>query len=234
MKKYLSLICLILVTMSIILLHEDGYYVRSTGNGVESTLIEKHIVVIDVGHGGFDPGKVGVNGELEKDINLSIALKLKKFLELNDCEVILTRETDTGLYNASDSNKKKGDMKKRVQIIEEASPDIAISIHQNSFTQESSKGAQVFYHISSKEGQKLAEILQEQLKVSLKDGNHRMAKSNDSYYMLKQSNCPLVIVECGFLSNYGEAKLLSEDTYQEKIAWAIHLGVMNYLYNHKN
>ena len=205
----------------------------SAQESVSKSTIKKFVVVIDAGHGGFDPGKVGVNGELEKDINLSIAQKLKKFLELNDCEVIMTRETDEGLYSASDSNKKSADMKKRVEIIRETNPDIAISIHQNSFTQESSKGAQVFYHVDSKEGKEMAEIIQDQLKKSLNDGNRRVAKSNDTYYMLKKSICPLVIVECGFLSNYAESKLLMEETYQEKVAWGIHLGVMNYLNNHQ-
>lgn len=229
MKKYLSFICLILVAMSVFLLRKENSYVTSGQESANKSTIKKFVVVIDAGHGGFDPGKVGVNGELEKNINLSIAQKLKEFLELNDCEVVMTRATDEGLYSASDSNKKSADMKKRVDIIRETTPDIAISIHQNSFTKESSKGAQVFYHVDSKEGKELAESIQEQLKKTLNDGNRRVAKSNDSYFMLKKSVCPLVIVECGFLSNYTEAKLLMEDAYQEKIAWSIHLGVMNYL-----
>ena len=232
MKKYLSFICLILVAMSVFLLREEKSYVTSVQENASKSTIKKFVVVIDAGHGGFDPGKVGVNGELEKNINLNIAKKLKEFLELNDCEVVMTRETDEGLYSASDSNKKSADMKKRVDIIKETTPDIAISIHQNSFTQESSKGAQVFYHVDSEEGKELAQIIQEQLKKTLKDGNRRVAKSNDTYYMLKKSICPLVIVECGFLSNHTEAKLLMDEGYQEKIAWSLHLGVMNYLNNH--
>lgn len=232
MKKYFSFICLVLVAVAIFLLRkEDGFISSSQKEAMQST-IKKYVVAIDAGHGGFDPGKIGIKGDLEKDINLSIALKLKTLLEMNDCEVIMTRQTDTGLYDAGDSNKKASDMRKRVEIITQANPDIAISIHQNSFTQESIKGAQVFYHINSSEGKELADIIQEELKNTLNDGNHRVAKSNDTYYMLKKSNCPLVIVECGFLSNYKESELLVNEEYQEKVAWAIHLGIMNYL-NHQ-
>ena len=192
-------------------------------------LIPKCTIVIDAGHGGFDPGKVGVNNALEKEINLAIAEKLKVLLEQNDVQVIMTRETDEGLYQESDSNKKNADLKKRVEIINSSDAVIAVSIHQNSFPQESSKGAQVFYHSKSQEGKILSEIIQEQIKESIGDGNHRVAKSNESYYMLKKTEIPLVIVECGFLSNWKEAELLVDDTYQAKMAWAIHLGIMNYI-----
>ncbi|WP_310604416.1 N-acetylmuramoyl-L-alanine amidase [Anaerosporobacter sp.] len=192
-------------------------------------LIPKCTVIIDAGHGGFDPGKIGVNNAKEKDINLLIALKLEKLLEQNDITVIMTRETDEGLYQASDSNKKNADLKKRVEIINSSDAVIAVSIHQNSFSEESSSGAQVFYHNKSPEGKILAEIIQEQVKETINDGNHRVAKSNESYYMLKKTECPLVIVECGFLSNWREAELLVSEKYQDKMAWAIHLGIMNYL-----
>ena len=192
-------------------------------------LIPKCTIIIDAGHGGFDPGKVGTNNAREKDINLVIAKKLQALLEQNDITVIMTREDDNGLYQESDSNKKNADLKKRVEIINSSDAVIAVSIHQNSFPEESQKGAQVFYHQKSPEGKILAEIIQEQIKETIGDGNHRVAKSNDSYYMLKKTECPLVIVECGFLSNRKEAELLVDDTYQDKMAWAIHLGIMNYL-----
>jgi N-acetylmuramoyl-L-alanine amidase len=197
--------------------------------GSIKTTATKYTVVLDAGHGGVDPGKVGVNDALEKDINLSIVLKLQRLLEENDVNVIMIRTDDNGLYQMSDSNKKNADLRKRVEIINTSGADIAISIHQNSFQEESSKGAQVFYHSSSAEGKELANILQEQIKETIGDGNHRVAKANESYYMLKKTQCPLVIVECGFLSNWTEAKLLCDENYQEKMAWAIHLGIMSYL-----
>lgn len=197
----------------------------------ENSLIPKCTIVIDAGHGGFDPGKIGVNDALEKDINLAIAKKLKKILEQNDIEIIMIRETDEGLYQESDSNKKSADLKKRVEIINSSSACLAVSIHQNSFPEEKYKGAQVFYHNKSSEGKICAEIVQKHLKETLQDGNHRFAKPNESYYMLKKTDCPLIIVECGFLSNWEEAKLLASEEYQDRLAWAIHLGILDYL-NH--
>ena len=188
-------------------------------------------VVIDAGHGGFDPGKVGINKILEKDINLSIAVKLKKLLAFHGINVIMTRDEDVDLSPGSGSaqERKQKDMKERVKIINSGAAVFGISIHQNSFTQSSIKGAQVFYYHDSGAGKILAETLQDYLKETLNDGNHRLAMANNTYYLLKESKCPLVIVECGFLSNPGEAKKLCDDEYQNKVAWAIHLGVLNYL-----
>lgn len=190
-------------------------------------------VVIDAGHGGIDPGKVGVNDALEKDINLSIAMKLKKYLEQQDIRVIMTREKDMGLYEESDSNKKVRDMKNRLAIMEEIKPELVISIHQNSYPEESVSGMQVFYYETSTEGKQLAEIMQQTMIESLKPQKERTAKANDTYYLLKKTSAPIVIVECGFLSNHTEAKLLVSSDYQEKMAWAIHMGVLRYLNHNK-
>ncbi|WP_271713832.1 N-acetylmuramoyl-L-alanine amidase CwlD [Anaeromicropila herbilytica] len=225
-KKYFNVVFLGLVIIAFICFSKKGLFVM---NLIPDNDVNKVTVYLDAGHGGFDPGKVGVNQALEKDINLSITLKLKAFLEQNGINVIMTREDDRGLYQESDTNKKMADLKKRVELINESDAVIAVSIHQNSFPQENVKGAQVFYHQLSAEGKELAEILQEQIKQSIADGNKRVAKPNDSYYMLKKSRCPLVIVECGFLSNYTEASLLCDEGYQTKMAWAIQTGIMSYL-----
>lgn len=187
-------------------------------------------VVIDAGHGGSDPGKVGINNQLEKDINLEIAGILKRFLQAEDIKVVMTREGDGGLYDENASNKKVQDMKKRLEIIENAEPVLVVSIHQNSYHEEYVKGAQVFYYATSTSSKQLAEIIQEELK-SLDPENHREAKGNDSYFLLKKTSRPIVIVECGFLSNREEAEKLSSEVYQEKIAWNIHMGIMKYLNN---
>ena len=186
-------------------------------------------VVIDPGHGGFDPGKVGCDGTLEKDINLEIALQLKEILETEKITVLMTREEDKAVGSKEGEVSKKQDMSARVELINTSEADLAVSIHQNSFTEESSKGAQVFYHTGSTEGAALARLIQEEIKCVLQDGNHRMEKSDNSYYMLKKTSCPLVIVECGFLSNYEETALLKEETYQKKIAEGIAGGIIKYL-----
>lgn len=197
--------------------------------GAEKPGGEKLCVVIDAGHGGSDPGKIGINDALEKDINLSIALIVKQFLEANDVSVVLTRDTDDGLYDADASNKKVQDMKRRVNIIDEKEPQVTVSIHQNSYPEEYVHGAQVFYYTTSTEGKRLAQILQNSLVRRLDPGNTRQIKSNDSYYLLKKTTSPIVIVECGFLSNAEEAKRLCDPLYQERVAWAIHMGVLQYL-----
>lgn len=187
-------------------------------------------VVLDAGHGGDDPGKVGINGALEKDLNLEIALLVKKYLEMDDIRVVMTRETADGLYDAKASNKKVQDMKQRIRMIEEAAPVVTVSIHQNSYHEEYVHGAQVFYYTGSSEGKKLAEKIQNRLIVGVDPENTRQVKANDSYYLLKKTQTPIVIVECGFLSNQAEAEKLCAKEYQEKLAWEIHLGILQYLH----
>lgn len=189
----------------------------------------KQVIVIDAGHGGSDPGKIGINKALEKDVNLSIVLKLKEELEKKGYQIILTRETDAGLYQETDTNKKQADMKKRCEIIEESKCVLAVSIHQNSFQTEDISGPQVFYFTTSDEGKKVASILQTKLIEWLKPEKERVEKANDTYYLLKKVSCPIVIVECGFLSNHTEAELLVTEEYQKKVAEAVCEGIDEYL-----
>ena len=202
-------------------------------SGEEEKDGKKIVIVLDAGHGGVDPGKVGVKGELEKDINLQIVMKLKEELEKDDdlnVEVILTRTDDTGHYKESDSNKKRADMKKRIEIIEEAAPDFVISIHQNSYHSSKVMGAQVFYYEKSAKGKVLAGKIQGCLVKELAGENKgRVEKANDNYYLITNVECPAVIVECGFLSNEDEAKQLVDDDYQGKIAKTIVDGIKEYL-----
>jgi len=187
------------------------------------------VVVLDSGHGGKDPGKIGVNGALEKDINLQIAMRLKSLLEQNDVLVVMTREEDKDLASENASNRKNEDLKARVELLKETEPVLMVSIHQNSFPEADVDGAQVFYYSGSEEGKLLGNMVQESLKQEIDDGNHRVAKANKDYYLLKKSVCPAVIVECGFLSNAQEAALLVTEEYQERLAFAIHLGILEYI-----
>ncbi len=226
-NKLLSLIMGVLLLVSMLFVgREAARYV--TGQNVEVGEGEP-CVVIDAGHGGDDPGKVGVNGAEEKDINLQIALLVKTFLEQNDINVVMTREDNDGLYDRSVSNKKVQDMKNRIALIDETDPEIVVSIHQNSYPEEYVHGAQVFYYSGSSEGKKLAESLQAQLVERVDPDNTRQIKANDSYYLLKKTSVPIVIVECGFLSNQEEAQKLVTEEYQERTAWAIHMGILQYL-----
>ena len=190
---------------------------------------KKYIVCVDPGHGGTDPGKVGINGQLEKDINLAIAKKLKTYLEASDVTVVLTRDKDMGLYSSGDAHKKMADMRKRCQLIGEAKPDLVISIHQNSYHEEAIRGGQVFYYKTSVRGKQLAQILQERFDYVLGDANKRQAKANDNYYLLLHVKEPIVIAECGFLSNREEAEKLETKEYQDRLAWTLHMGIMEYL-----
>lgn len=216
----LSLILVILIWQS---RTEEQEALNQTAEGT------KAVVMIDPGHGGFDPGKVGTKETLEKDINLAIAKKVEKLLSDSGYVVSMTRTEDVALCRGDESSKKLADMKNRVALIEKTSPALTVSIHQNSFSA-GTKGAQIFYYTGSEEGKKLANILQNSIRDAVGDDNHRVEKANDSYYMLRKVSCPLVIVECGFLSNPEEEALLCDEKYQEKMARGICEGIEKFLY----
>ena len=174
---------------------------------------------------------IGADGLEEKGINLAISLLLKSELETRDVEVVLTRETEDGLYDAHASNKKVQDMKRRIEIIEKTDPVLTVSIHQNSYQQDASvHGPQVFYYESSVEGKKLAEAVQSSLNEKLEIDRPREIKGNTSYYLLKRSPGTLVIVECGFLTNPEEARKLQTEVYQQRVAAAVADGIDTYLH----
>lgn len=187
-----------------------------------ATPITNRVVIIDAGHGGGDPGAIGGSGVVEKDINLNIALKLQQFIQESGGIALMTRVEDEML-----SGNKRDDMKIRKKLREENSGDIFISIHLNSFPQESCKGAQTFY-ANDEESKLLAEKLQKNMVKYLDEDNSRIAKKLTDVYLLKNVNIPSVIVECGFLSNSKEEKLLSDEEYQSKIAFSIYSGICEY------
>lgn len=224
MKKYIleiGMTCMLLV--SVFFLSREAAIVS---NG---KVQEKKVIVVDAGHGGEDPGMIGIGGLEEKGVNLSIAKRLETILEKAGFAVVMTRKEDKGIYETEEKNKKVQDMRNRISLIEKVKPILAVSIHQNSYTQAEVKGPQVFYYEHSEEGRLLAEKIQESLNTGLSVQRPRKAKGNTSYFLLKRSPCVLNIVECGFLTNPEEADLLQTEEYQEKAAQAVAKGILQYL-----
>ena len=179
-------------------------------------------VILDAGHGGIDVGKTGVNGEKEKDINLEISKKIKKFLSDSNVTVKMTREGDERLADSQ-----REDLKARTDIMNGGAL-LAVSIHQNSYRDPAVSGAQVFYYTDSEEGRTAAGMIQAELNALAPD-NEKEIRANDSYYILKNTRIPTVIVECGFLSSYTEAEKLADDEYQNRIAEAVSEGILQYI-----
>ena len=184
-------------------------------------------IVIDAGHGGVDAGVRGkISGEKESDINLSIAKHLKGYLSGAGFNAVMTRTTQGGLYGTSTKGFKMRDMKKRKQVIEESSADMVVSIHQNFCPLPSKRGSHVFFDKTSEAGKLLADSIQHSLNVlNGADGNTSLA---GDYYMLKCTQNPSVIVECGFLSNSEDERLLCTDEYRKNIAYAVFRGIVAY------
>lgn len=220
MRKKIELILVMLTLAGLVMVS------KKLEKYVNSDKVEKkgYTVVLDAGHGSSDSGKVGINGVLEKDINLSISKKTKKYLEEKGICVIMTRNKDESLAEGENGNRKVQDMKARVKRINDTKPDLAVSIHQNSYHEESIHGAQVFYYEHSESGEKDARILQEAL-LAVDPDNTRQVKANTTYYLLKHTEVPILIVECGFLSNQEEAEKLASEDYQKEIAKAIANGI---------
>lgn len=185
-------------------------------------LSDKTQVILDAGHGGIDVGKTGVNGEKEKDINLEISKKIKRFLFDSNVTVKMTREGDERLADSQ-----REDLKARTDIMNGGAL-LAVSIHQNSYRDPAVSGAQVFYYTDSEEGRTAAGMIQAELNALAPD-NEKEIRANDSYYILKNTRIPTVIVECGFLSSYTEAEKLADDEYQNRIAEAVSEGILQYI-----
>ncbi|MGM0524403.1 MAG: N-acetylmuramoyl-L-alanine amidase [Bacillota bacterium] len=187
-------------------------------------------VVIDPGHGGMDAG-ASYQDILEKDLALSISLKLRDYFELQGAEVTLTREGDYDLSKPSDTSvreKRRSDIYKRVKIIEDQVPDLVVSVHLNAIEESVWRGAQTFYYPTNTEGEELATAIQSSLIKRLKNTT-REIQAIQGVYLLKQVTAPMALVEVGFLSNEKERALLLSEDYQEKVARSIFYGMINYL-----
>lgn len=191
-------------------------------------------VVLDAGHGDFDSGAIGVDGTLEKDINLQIALKTENLLKLNGIKVIMIRDTDSALNDdetAAIRQKKIQDTHNRMNIINKNSDAIFVSIHQNKYPLSSITGTQVFYSKNNPKSSELAQSVQSSVAANMQKNNTRHIKpSGTEIYLLYYSQTPSILVECGFVSNSNELKKLKSDGYQKKMAVCIVNGILNYFY----
>lgn len=193
---------------------------------------KKGTVVVDAGHGGEDGGATGVHGELEKDINLAIALELQRLLEQHQFQVVMVRDWDTDLADQNlptVAQRKRSDLRQRLRLVEESGGCVLLSIHQNFFTESQYSGAQVFYSANDPRSETLAEAIRASITETLQPENTRQNKVGEGVYLLEQCQVPAVLVECGFLSNPEEAAALADPDYQKRMAQAIYNGLVRYL-----
>ena len=215
-KLLLPLLFLLIFTTVFFLHKSEGLPSFSVKN--------RFCVVLDAGHGSPDGGAVGVNGTQEKDINLDVVLKLREILESRGLKVILTRESDSGIFdsNAETIHEKKiSDMKRRLDIINNSNADLFISVHMNSFTDSISNGLHVFYSRNHPQAEETAIRIQEKISALTGAKTHAVKTASESLYLMKNPVPPSILVECGFLSNPQEETLLNDENYRAKIAFAI-------------
>lgn len=224
MKAMVIDIALVVLGTAVIVTTAFGVTERRSAAAKPST--SPH-VLIDAGHGGEDGGAEGADGTLEKDINLAIALPLGDLLRVMGYTVSHTRMADTMVNAEGDTlrERKVSDIKNRLSMIQQA--DMTVSIHQNKFPQTQYSGAQVFYGTGSTESQELATTIRAAILTLLQPKNTReLKKSDGSVYLLKHATQPLVLVECGFLSNEAERERLKTREYQLQMAFAVAAGVL--------
>ena len=214
---FISALCLIL-TLGVIILPSITTSVRPKG---------EFTIVIDAGHGGRDGGSIGVNGSVEKNLNLDYAKSLQKILSKAGVNVIMTRSNDKGLYSDNASNKKLSDMRKRRDIINNSTPDLVISIHMNSFPLDSCVGAKTFYQIGSDTSFNAAKSIQNSLNYYIENASNTVSAGD--YYILNCTKYTSVLIECGFVSSPKEEQLLNNDTYREEFVYSVYRGIMLYL-----
>lgn len=199
---------------------------------VAAPVTEKPIIVLDAGHGGLDSGAVGVTGALEKNINLSIVLALRDMLEMSGFNVVLTRDEDISIYDPGIQgirNQKLNDMDNRLKIIQSYPDSIFLCIHQNNYISPDSHGAQMFYNNNNSTNRTLAQIMQKRFKTLQPYNDREIKLSGEELFLLKSNKNPSLMIECGFLSNPEEEANLSTWEYQQKVAFTIYGGVLEYI-----
>lgn len=228
-KVYITLVVLLVLTMA--------FQMKNVLKSEEQTIatvalpVNNKVIVLDAGHGGEDGGASTTDGITEADINLKITLKVQNLLEQAGATVILTRSDENGIYDLDKTTlrqKKVSDIKNRVKIGNESSADVFVSIHLNKIPQEQYWGWQTFFKNGNEDSKKLAQSLQQGLNETIQKENKRESLKIDNVYIIKNVQIPTAIVECGFLSNQEEKGQLQTDEYQNKLAWGIYVGIMDY------
>lgn len=218
MKKILVFVAVFAILFSFVACFSGQGAVESVSPRVSMTII------LDAGHGGIDVGAVGKNGTLESDLNLDYCLTLKNMFEDYGVNVVLTRQDKNGLYREFKSGFKMEDMRKRREIIQTTRHDLLISIHMNKFSASSSRGAQVYYDEEKQVGKELAENLQRIFQKQLPFA--RKETQSADLYVLKSTNAPSILIECGFLSNPQEEKMLLEKEHKQNLCYCIVASVL--------
>ncbi|MGI5825121.1 MAG: N-acetylmuramoyl-L-alanine amidase [Bacillota bacterium] len=229
-KSKLILITFIVVLLciladAVLYVYEEKKYDYDIMDVLSGAMIGKTLV-IDAGHGGFDPGAIGLAGTKEKDVNLAVSRRLADYLRQSGATVIETRREDKALGDT-----KKADMAERVAVANNNDADVFISVQANFLPQHQYSGAQTFYHKDSAEGKALSENIQQAIIDNVGNTN-RSAMSIDNIYVVRSLEIPSVIVEVGFLSNAEEEQLLNDEEYQSRMAYAVYIGIVEY-YNGK-
>lgn len=192
------------------------------------------VIILDAGHGGIDSGCVSINGAEEKNINLSIMLKLREMLRVAGFDTVVTRDSDKSIHDIGITGlgkQKKSDMENRLKIVNSVPNAIFVSVHQNQFTDPKYYGAQMFYPEGSADSERLAGILQHSIVSNLQPENQRETKPvGDEIYLLHFAKCPAVMAECGFLSNQAEADKLESEEYQSMMAFSLFEGICEYVF----
>lgn len=232
-KQFAFTLCAVIVS-AVLIFGIDIVYTNATSKTESDAL---PVIIIDAGHGGEDGGAQSSSGILEKDINLSISQKLEAIFNSIGFKTLMIRNSDEMIYDSSCKTireKKVSDIHNRMNLMNEYPNCIFLSIHQNHFSESKYHGAQVFYSKNNPESEVIAENIQKSIVEKLQNENERMIKpSGTEIYLLYHAKTPAVMVECGFLSNGGEAQLLNDETYQKKMAVAVADGIIKYLNNRK-
>lgn len=233
MKKNNIIFTTVIVSLALVFSCVFTIYKKAETLSVNSFPQKEITVIIDPGHGGIDGGATGVDGSVEKDINLSIAKKLESQLNLLGIKTEMTRKTDITI--ADDSAKtikeiKTSDLHNRMKLVDSTKNSILISIHQNHYTEEKYSGLQVFYSPNNQASENLADLIQSSAKNYLRPQNDRVIKKAESnLYLLYSAKSPSVLVECGFMSNADENILLKNPEYQKQLAYCIAMSVNQYI-----